>query len=279
MAATAMFGNIEQALKALDSRGITKIKCNTCKIHKGFHEYSNKQLLNYKNSIHNEYAPAGRCKGKTASCKDCVNGCVTHIECQVCGVAKPLSKFLKAQRRMGDNARCMRCVQLHLETERGCEVEDPDDYEGDQTEDDSDEDVDFPLRTKGYANESAICPVKDGDKDVDNGMAKAVEQMNIDATPGSAPVVGSVTTTTGPSDGWALVNRAAKGKSSKSEYTPTASQGVGSWGREKIRPPVNNEWGLGACAGGQPRWFKKKHGGKKRSDSEDDLDEDDGEEI
>ncbi|KAF8444395.1 Stc1 domain-containing protein [Terfezia claveryi] len=278
MAATAVFGNIEQALKDLDSRGITKIECNTCKRRKGFHEYSNKQLLNYKNSIHNEYAPAGRCR-KTASCKDCVNGGVTHIECQACGVVKPLSKFLKVQRRMRDKARCKRCVQLDLETERGYEVEDPDDYEGDETGDDSDEDVDFPLGTKGYANESAICPVKDGDKDVDGGMEKAVEQMNIDAAPGSAPVVGSVTTSTATSDEWALVNKAGKGKSLKPGYTPTASQRFGGWVKEKNRPPVNNEWGVGACAGGQPRWFKKKDGGKKHSDFEDDLDEDDGEEI
>lgn len=221
--------------------------------------------------------------------------------------------------------------------------------------------MDFPLGIKNHvddADESAISPVKgsDNEEDVDGDMAKAVKQMNMDATltpasstmsptPGSthgrlsasnggsatpastsdgpAPVVGSVTTATAMSDEWAFVNAAAKGNSygRSNSYgksngygkgklavgnspfttsglgsprytaqvtvgtaggtTPTtgsASRKVGGWVKEKARPPVDNEWGWGACVGGQPRWFKKKQGGKN-NDYGDDLDEDDGEEV
>ncbi|KAF8424310.1 Stc1 domain-containing protein [Tirmania nivea] len=307
----AMPGNIELALRILGSRGITKINCHTCKKQKGLDEYSHRQLINYKDSIYNEFAPKGRCKNKTASCKGCIIGAVTHLECHVCGLTKPLSKFMKTQRRIPDQARCKRCVELQLDTERIGEVEDFDDYECDDTEEeDSDEDVDFPLGTKMHASRSATCPGSDY-KDVDSDMAKAVGQMSVDAarTPDTsyggnttlastfASIAGSVTTAATMSDEWSFVSSAGKAKSyrnnkstmggssitvgTEGECTSTAGsvtqRRVGGWIKEKIRLPLENEWGV--CTGGQPRLFKKKQGGKKNHDYEDDLDEDDGEEI
>jgi len=117
---------------------------------------------------------------------------------------------------------------------------------------------------------------------------------------GSASVAGSVTTTTIMSGEWAFVSAASKiknygknkpaaGASWPTVGTPgcrtlatvgttsTAARKVGGWVKEKAQPPMDNEWG--GCAGGQPRLFKKKQGGRKNNENGDDLGEDDGEEI
>lgn len=120
----------------------------------------------------------------------------------------------------------------------------------------------------------------------------------------SASVAGTAATATHMSAEWEFVNAAGKGKNygnGKSDMgcssptvgapgymtpgtvgtiggtTSTAGRKVGGWVKEKIKPPLENAWGV--CAGGQPRLFKKKQGGRKNNEYGDDLGEDDGEEI
>ncbi len=82
------------------------------------------------------YAPGGRTMGDPKPvCRRCTPGQTTELTCCICEKVKGLERFAKQQRKNPDRARCIQCVQLHLDTEPGIEMPDSEDYD-DSSDDD-----------------------------------------------------------------------------------------------------------------------------------------------
>ncbi|TGZ84553.1 hypothetical protein EX30DRAFT_337067 [Ascodesmis nigricans] len=95
-----------------------KIKCYVCKRDKTIDQYANVQLKRYQDTIYNPYAPAGRCtKDPKTTCKACTPGQTQELFCHICLQTMKLDKFSKNQRDKPDKARCIKCVERHLDTE------------------------------------------------------------------------------------------------------------------------------------------------------------------
>ncbi|KAI9747846.1 MAG: hypothetical protein M1815_003835 [Lichina confinis] len=111
--------------QAYAGRWADKIECSGCKKWRGQDGYSKRQLAGSKNKI---------------KCRDCTGEQVKELTCIVCTDVKDLGEFSRAQRRVPDHARCIRCVKLYLETEPGLDQREGSDLDDDYSDDDDDSD-------------------------------------------------------------------------------------------------------------------------------------------
>ncbi|KAI5801669.1 hypothetical protein DFH27DRAFT_622959 [Peziza echinospora] len=131
------YTNADASLTYFTKKGVKIIQCHICKKGRPLDKFSKRQIINMKWAEEN---------GKV----------MTHLTCINCGKEQPLKKFMKTQRRTPDAARCKRCVQFDLNTQRGVEGVDEEDYEDDESEeDDSDVDVDAPYEDV-YTDEKSV---------------------------------------------------------------------------------------------------------------------------
>lgn len=119
------------------------IICHICKKAKPHSQYAKRQIQKFKDTIHNPYAPAGRClTDPKTTCKTCTPQQVTELTCCVCSKTKGLTYFAKNQRKNPDIARCIKCVRMHLDAEPDVDPVDSDEYS--ESEDDGEGDFDDP---------------------------------------------------------------------------------------------------------------------------------------
>ncbi|OXV11050.1 hypothetical protein Egran_01189 [Elaphomyces granulatus] len=95
-----------------------RIKCEICKKFRMQNAFSNKQLSTVRQAIY-QYGPAamGDDRPGYAKCRTCAGTQVVELLCSVCDKTKGLDEFAKSQRRNPDTARCINCVQNHLEAD------------------------------------------------------------------------------------------------------------------------------------------------------------------
>ncbi|KAF8539996.1 Stc1 domain-containing protein [Trichophaea hybrida] len=131
-------------LDFIHSGGIpNEITCYVCKKSKPRSQYANRQLQKFADTIHNPYAPAGRClTNPKTTCRTCTPQQTTELTCCICHKTKGLGQFAKNQRKTPTKARCQKCVQMHLDTEPDYEPPDSDEYESYSEEEDDSDDFD-----------------------------------------------------------------------------------------------------------------------------------------
>ncbi|KAL1880952.1 hypothetical protein Plec18167_003491 [Paecilomyces lecythidis] len=93
-----------------------KVKCETCKKIRMQSAFSKRQLDILRNAMVQLGATALSGPGY-AKCRTCVGGQTVEMTCSSCDKVKGLDEFAKAQRHNPDTARCLNCVQNHLEAE------------------------------------------------------------------------------------------------------------------------------------------------------------------
>ncbi|KAI9792398.1 MAG: hypothetical protein M1816_002282 [Peltula sp. TS41687] len=96
-----------------------RIKCTSCKKIRNQDAFSNRQLGNLSFAA----ARSGQVLATNSKikCRLCTGGSVTELQCMICEEIQGLEGFSKAQRKDPDKARCLKCVQMHLDTEPGLE--------------------------------------------------------------------------------------------------------------------------------------------------------------
>ncbi|KAJ9198916.1 hypothetical protein DTO164E3_5006 [Paecilomyces variotii] len=93
-----------------------KVKCETCKKIRMQSAFSKRQLDVLRNAMVQLGATALSGPGY-AKCRTCVGNQTVEMTCSSCDKVKGLDEFAKAQRHNPDTARCLNCVQNHLEAE------------------------------------------------------------------------------------------------------------------------------------------------------------------
>ncbi|GES57199.1 hypothetical protein ATEIFO6365_0001048600 [Aspergillus terreus] len=92
-----------------------KVKCILCKKIKMQSAFSNKQLEDLRHAIFTERINATLTGA--VRCRECTGSQRFELRCSICDVVKGLDQFAKAQRHNGDFARCLDCVQNHVEAD------------------------------------------------------------------------------------------------------------------------------------------------------------------
>ncbi|KAL7271883.1 hypothetical protein RUND412_005325 [Rhizina undulata] len=119
------------------------IRCFVCEKVKPVDQYAGRQLVKWRSSIYQPYAPGGRTKtDPRTTCKSCTPTQTTELTCCVCHKIKGLNKFAKNQRKNPDRARCIKCVLLHVETDPDFSPLSSDAYSDTDQDDDDDDDFD-----------------------------------------------------------------------------------------------------------------------------------------
>ncbi|KAF8470082.1 hypothetical protein BDZ91DRAFT_792100 [Kalaharituber pfeilii] len=291
------FGNAVESKMFLTRRNITTISCDVCQKVRKLEHYSNRQIINYKNTIENVYAPKGRTVRIRVLCKDCTPGVVTQLHCIICDQTMELKRFTKTHRKTPDVARCKRCVEASLDTERFGEHIDHEELEDFSDEESSEEDVDD---VDGYVStpEQKASGQDNNDEDLVSALAKSTSRQSAMVT----PLLSGQETPAGEELQWIPVDHAAKNQNYAFNYkvssganTPSRSRsgtstattpgtsGNASRGWGKVpKPPIvlaqEQVWQserakkLGLSShGGQQRLFVRK---QKRNDDDEEDDED-----
>ncbi|KAI4240707.1 MAG: hypothetical protein L6R40_004952 [Gallowayella cf. fulva] len=126
-----------------------RTRCKACKKIKTINHYSNKQQAELRHRIagpHGEKASSAT--AQIITCRACTGGQNHEMTCIICGEPKGLEAFSKAQRKDPDNARCLICVNEHI-NEPWAHVN----KDGEHGEDESDTDSDTNTFTNAYASE------------------------------------------------------------------------------------------------------------------------------
>ncbi|KAI9879415.1 MAG: hypothetical protein M1830_008546 [Pleopsidium flavum] len=124
-------GYSEAEIKKLEKITLPeKIRCKQCKKYKIQGGFSKKQLSELQKRIA-RFGNVNSSTGAYISCRQCVGQQVEELTCCICDEVKGLNGFSKVQRRNPDNARCLRCVTLHVNTEPGVNVDDEEDEDSD----------------------------------------------------------------------------------------------------------------------------------------------------
>ncbi|CAF9933087.1 MAG: hypothetical protein ALECFALPRED_005474 [Alectoria fallacina] len=88
-----------------------KIKCAVCHKTKAVNFFSTIQQLELQNGLATGQIENAALEG-WVPCVSCTPKQVTELECCICEEIKDLDGFAKAQRRLGENARCITCVAI-----------------------------------------------------------------------------------------------------------------------------------------------------------------------
>ncbi|KAL4893204.1 Stc1 domain-containing protein [Aspergillus ambiguus] len=92
-----------------------KVKCILCRKVKIQGAFSNKQLEDLRHAIFTDHI--NPTVTGAVRCRECVGGQRVELRCCICDMVKGLDQFAKAQRSHGDAARCLDCVQHHVEAD------------------------------------------------------------------------------------------------------------------------------------------------------------------
>ncbi|PGH08733.1 hypothetical protein AJ79_05924 [Helicocarpus griseus UAMH5409] len=93
-----------------------RVKCKICKKIRMQNYFSKRQLEELRKAML-KFRTTGIDGPGYAGCLTCMNGQTVELTCCVCDKTMPLEFFSKNQRHDPDNARCLNCVQGHLELE------------------------------------------------------------------------------------------------------------------------------------------------------------------
>ncbi|KAL2802305.1 hypothetical protein BJX63DRAFT_118686 [Aspergillus granulosus] len=92
-----------------------RIKCKTCHKWRLVASFSKRQLSLVRHAVVSQ--GPGALKVGHGSCLTCTNGQITELTCLICDKTKALDGFANNQRKEHENARCLSCVQGHVDAE------------------------------------------------------------------------------------------------------------------------------------------------------------------